>query len=549
MTDCLWWRDGVIYQIYPLSFADSNGDGFGDLPGLLARLDYLNGAPDSLGVDAIWLSPIYPSPLYDFGYDISDYEDIDPRFGTLDDFDRLVAEAHKRGLRVVMDLVMNHTSHLHPWFVESRSSRDNPKRDWYLWRDPARGGGAPNNWQSVFGGGAWEWDAATGQYYYHMFVREQPDLNWRNPAVRERMFQMMRFWLDRGVDGLRLDVVNAYFKDAAFRDNPRRFGLKGLQAGKLGARGYDWQAHLYDKDQPEMDGLLRDLRRLLDSYPERMSVGELLYSNPALSASYCGDGTDKLHMAFNFDFTDQPWRPRAFQEEIAQWEAALHANAWPCHVLGNHDKPRSPSRFGAGPHSDARTKVAAALLLTLRGTPFLYYGEEIGMEDTPIPRAEIKDPPGKKYWPFDPGRDPARTPMQWSARPGAGFTTGKPWLRINKDYRRRNVAAQRADPDSVLNFYRQMLALRRESVALRRGAYKPLIHRPVDGLAYLRQHPEQTVLVALNFFGYDVKLSLDEPLPSANWRVRLTSAPGERNRMRGNAIHLAPFEACILEVE
>ncbi len=548
MHDYLWWRDGVIYQIYPRSFADSNGDGVGDLPGLLTHLDHLNGAPDSLGVDAIWLSPVYPSPMHDFGYDISDYEAIDPQFGALADFDRLVAEAHRRGIRVVMDLVLNHTSHQHPWFVESRSSRDNPRRDWYLWRDPASGGDPPNNWQSVFGGGAWEWDAATGQYYYHMFLKEQPDLNWRNPAVHQRIFEMMKFWLDRGVDGFRLDVMNCYFKDAAFRDNPSKLGLWGYE-DKPGGRGYDWQHHPYDKDQPEMEGVLRDLRRVLDAYPERMSVGEVLYSTPTLSARYCGGGTDQLHLAFNFDFTNQPWRPRAFQRAIEEWEAALPPAAWPCYVLGNHDKPRFPSRFGGGPHSDARTKVAAAMLLTLRGTPFLYCGEEIGMQNTPIPRAEIQDPPGKKYWPFDPGRDPERTPMQWTGDANAGFTTGKPWLRLNKDYPRRNVAAQHADPNSVLNFHRQLLRLRRDSLALRRGSYKPLIHKPVNGLAYLRQSPEQTMLVALNFFGYEATLALDQPLPAARWRVRLTSAPGERERLRGRALSLAPFEACIFEAE
>ncbi len=548
MGNYLWWRDGVIYQIYPLSFADSNGDGLGDLPGIIARLDHLSGGPDSLGVDAIWLSPIYPSPLDDFGYDISDYENIDPRFGTLADFDRLVVEAHQRGMRIVVDLVMNHTSRLHPWFLESRSSHDNPRRDWYLWRDPAPGGGAPNNWQSIFGGPAWERDEATGQYYYHMFLKEQPDLNWRNPAVYERMFQMIRFWLDRGVDGFRLDVVNAYYKDADFRDNPRKFGLIGYERG-IGGRGYDWQTHPYDFHQPEMEDFLRDLRRLLNAYPERMSVGELLYSDPAATARYCGDGTDKLHLAFNFDFTNQPWRPRAFQDEIAKWEAALHPQAWPCYVLGNHDKPRFPSRFGGGPHSDARAKVVAAMLLTLRGTPFLYYGEEIGMQDTPIPRGEIQDPPGKKYWPLNPGRDPERTPMQWSDGPNAGFTTGRPWLRLNKDCRTRNVAAQHADPNSVLNFYRRLLRLRRESISLRRGSYQPLIERPVQGLAYLRQSPEQTLLVALNFFGFEAKLSLDVPLPAARWRLRLTSVPGERERVQDRIISLAAFEACLLEAE
>lgn len=535
MTENVWWRDGVIYQIYPRSFADASGDGVGDLPGILAHLDYLNGAPDSLGVDAIWLSPIYPSPFHDFGYDVADYENIDPLFGALDDFDRLVAEAHRRGIRVILDLVMNHTSHLHPWFLESRSSRDNPRRNWYLWRDPAPGGGAPNNWQSVFGGPAWEWDPRTGQYYYHMFLKEQPDLNWRNPEVRARMFQVVRFWLDRGVDGFRLDVVDAYFKDERFRNNPPKFGL----------RAYDRQRHIYDTNQPEMSSVLRELRELLDSYAERMSVGEV--GGRQTAARFIGDGANGLHLAFNFDFARQRWSPRAFQREILRWEALMHPDAWGCYVLSNHDLSRHATRFGGGPYADARAKVAAALLLTQRGTPFLYYGEEIGMQDTLIPRAEIQDPPGKRYWPFYKGRDPARTPMQWSAEPNAGFTAGKPWLRLNRDFRERNVAAQRADPDSVLNFYRALIRLRRDSVALRRGKWTPLIQRPIEALAYLRGSPEQTMLVALNFFGWEVRAALDAPLPSARWRLRLSSVRGGHERVSGNSVHLAPFEACVLE--
>jgi alpha-glucosidase len=283
MSDYLWWRDGVIYQIYPRSFADANGDGLGDLPGIIAHLDYLRGSPGALGVDAIWLSPIYPSPAYDFGYGVADYEAVDPIFGTLADFDRLVTEAHRRGLRVVLDLVMNHTSHQHPWFIESRSSRDNPKRDWYIWQGAGPGGRPPNNWQSVFGGKGWEWDAATGQYYYHAFLKEQPDLNWRNPQVRARMFQVVRFWLDRGVDGFRLDVVNAFFKDGEFRDNPPSLGL----------RGYDRQQHVYDVDRPEMTSLLNSLRQLLDGYAERMAVGEVMGNDPALAARCWSWGTTR----------------------------------------------------------------------------------------------------------------------------------------------------------------------------------------------------------------------------------------------------------------
>ncbi len=341
-----WWRDGVIYQIYPRSFQDSNGDGVGDLNGITARLDYLA----ALGVDALWLSPIYPSPMFDFGYDVSDYEAIDPVFGTLDDFDRLVTQAHARGLRLILDLVFNHTSHLHPWFLESRSSRDNPKRDWYLWHDPAPDGGPPNNWESVFGGRGWQLDTLTGQYYYHQFLKEQPDLNWRNPAVRARLHQVMRFWLDRGVDGFRLDVAHAFFKDDQFRDNPPAVGL----------RGWDRQRHVFDQDRPETLTALAELRRLLDSYPERMAVGEVDTFSMATRYS----GPDALHLAFNFEFLRQPWLPRPMQQAVQRYEAALPARAWPCYVLGNHDVDRFPTRFGGGPYADARTKVAAALLLT-----------------------------------------------------------------------------------------------------------------------------------------------------------------------------------------
>jgi len=540
--DYLWWRDGVIYQIYPRSFQDSNGDGIGDLNGITARLDYLAG----LGVDALWLSPIYPSPMFDFGYDVSDYEAIDPVFGTLADFDRLLAEAHARGLRVILDLVLNHTSHLHPWFVESRSSRDNPKRDWYLWRDPVAprsgayaphsgAGSPPNNWESVFGGRAWEYDPATGQYYYHQFLKEQPDLNWRNPAVRARVYQELRFWLDRGVDGFRLDVLHAYFKDDQFRDNPPAIGL----------RGWDRQQHLYDLDRPEMADVLREIRGVLDAYPERMAVGEV--ADFGMAVRYVGP--HKMHLAFNFDFLRQPWLPRAFQQAVQRYEAALPAGAWPCYVLGNHDVDRFPTRFGGGPYADARTKVAAALLLTLRGTPFVYYGEELGLPNTRIPRDEIQDPPGRRYWPIYGGRDPERTPMPWDGGPNAGFTTGQPWLRLNADYARRNVAAQDADPASVLNFYRRLLRLRRESPALRRGTFRALARRPVEALAYLREAPGQTVLVALNFFGWENTLKLDSPLPAGAWRVRLSTVPGDQARVRGNRVTLAPFEATLLELE
>ncbi|HZW03594.1 MAG TPA: alpha-glucosidase, partial [Anaerolineaceae bacterium] len=375
--DFLWWRDGIIYQIYPRSFADSNADGIGDLNGITARLDYLQ----DLGIDAIWLSPINPSPDVDFGYDVADYLDIDPKFGTMADFDRLLAEAHGREIRIVLDLVLNHTSDRHPWFQQARSGRDNPYRDWYIWSDPAPGGSPPNNWASRFGGSGWELDPATGQYYFHMFYKEQPDLNFRNPAVRQAVLDVFRFWLEKGVDGFRLDVFNVYYKDADFRPNPARIGLIG----------WDRQFHRYDYDQPEMLPMLADIRALLDSYPERYAVGETFEASPAQAAAYTG--ADRLHATFNFRFTGCPWQPRCFLKAVQDWESALSVDDWPNYVLNNHDVPRSATRFGAG-ENDERLKVAATMLLTLRGTPFLYYGEEIGMRDISLPRAEILDPVG-----------------------------------------------------------------------------------------------------------------------------------------------------------
>ncbi|MCG2770217.1 MAG: DUF3459 domain-containing protein [Anaerolineae bacterium] len=534
-NDFLWWRDGVIYQIYPRSFADSNGNGIGDLPGIIEHLDYLNnGTPDSLGVDAIWLSPVYPSPMHDFGYDVSNYHDIHPDFGTLEDFGRLVEEAHKRGIRIVMDWVMNHSSHEHAWFVESRSSRDNPKRDWYIWHDGGGPGKPPNNWQAVFGGSSWTWDEATGQYYLHLFLPEQPDLNWRNPEIHEALFDELHFWLDRGVDGFRLDVASAYYKDAELRNNPFRLGL----------RPYDRQHHIHDWNQPETHGVIRDLRKLLDQYPERMAVGEVSRGH---IVEYYGNGQDEFHLNFNFDFLHQSWDPRGFQRMVQQWETGLPPGAWPCYVLSNHDVTRHYSRYAAGRWSDARAKVAATMLLTLRGTPFLYYGEEIGMRQGRIPHAQIQDPPGKRYWPLYKGRDGCRTPMQWNDWPNAGFTTGSPWLPVNADHPLVNVAAESQDPNSVLSFYRRLIWLRKATPALQRGSYTSLIGQPVGQLAYLRQTEDQAVLVCLNFFSRPATVEFDPAmLPTLGWRVLLSSVSREDDRVLGSRIELAPFEACIL---
>jgi alpha-glucosidase len=527
-----WWQTGVIYQIYPRSFADSDGDGTGDLRGVTAHLDHLNdGTPRSLGVDAVWLSPCFPSPGYDFGYDVSDYCAIDPLFGTMADFDRLVAEAHRRGIRIILDLVLNHTSHLHPWFVQSRSSRENAKRDWYIWKDPGRLGGAPNNWESVFGGKAWKWDETTRQYYYHMFLEQQPDLNWRNPSTRRAAMEVFRFWLDRGVDGFRLDVVDAYFKDSMFRDNPPALGI----------RGYERQKHVYDKDQPELLGVYREIRSILDSYGERMAVGEVMGGMPE-AARYCRNGL--LPLAFNFEFTNRPWRPAAFLKSAMEYETALAGEGWPCYVLSNHDNPRHATRYG-GRRTEERAKLAAAMLLTLRGTPFLYYGEEIGMRDGKIARRQIVDPPGKRYWPLYKGRDACRTPLPWNDSPGAGFTSGKPWLPLNPDYRDVNVEAQRDDPNSVFSFYRSLIWLRKKTPALHSGDFRPLPKQTGRALVYLRETGTQRVLVTLNFSDSPCDVSLDSPDVAGPWRTLLSSKRTADAPPAQNILRLAPHEAVL----
>ncbi|MFL7867735.1 MAG: alpha-amylase family glycosyl hydrolase, partial [Anaerolineales bacterium] len=486
MNDFLWWRDGIIYQIYPRSFADSNDDGLGDLPGITSKLDYLA----DLGVDALWLSPIYPSPDKDFGYDVSNYVDIDPRFGSLADFDLLLFQAHQRGIRVVLDLVLNHTSDQHAWFLESRSSCVNPKADWYIWAPPARNGGPPNNWQSIFGGPAWTYVPERKQYYYHMFVPEQPDVNWRNPEVRQAILDVVRFWLDRDVDGFRLDVFNMYFKDEQLRNNPLKPGL----------RAFDRQKHVYDCDHPEMIPLLGEIRSILDLYPERYAVGEPFISAVEKIVAYCGD--DKLHASFNFEFTWSKFDPAQYAQHILGWEDLYARHCiWPNYVLGNHDMPRMATRHTKS-EEDARLKVLMSMLLTLRGTPFLYYGEEIGMRDISLKRSEILDPPGQRYWPFYKGRDGCRAPMQWDDTPNAGFSSKKPWLPVHPDYTERNVKTQKEKPDSMLNFTRNLIKLRRENPALLRGDFTLLTETPKDTLAYLRQTLDQSNLVALNFRNY-----------------------------------------------
>jgi alpha-glucosidase len=479
----LWWQRGIIYQVYPRSFMDSNGDGVGDLLGIADRLDYLRW----LGVDAVWISPIYPSPMKDFGYDVADYTAVDPLFGSLADFDFLVREAHRRDLKIILDFVPNHTSDQHPWFIESKSSRDHPRRDWYMWRDPGPGGAPPNNWLSCFGGSAWEYDERTGQYYYHAFLREQPDLNWRNPEVRAAMADVLRFWLERGVDGFRVDVIWHLIKDEGFGDNPVNVDWRE------GMDPYQSTVPLHTTDRPEVHEIIASMRRVLDDYPERVLIGEIYLPVERL-VQYYGVNLTGVHLPFNFQLLQSRWDARHIARLVVEYEKALPDGGWPNWVLGNHDCRRIASRVGR-----AQARVAAMLLLTLRGTPTLYYGDEIGMQDVSIAPERLRDPVGRAAPDLGLGRDPERTPMHWSAGRHAGFTTGEPWLPVAADYREVNVEAERENPRSLLVLYRRLIDMRRGEPALELGRFEPL-ESEGDVLAYLRRAPNDgsVFLIALN---------------------------------------------------
>lgn len=536
-----WWKEAVIYQIYPRSFFDTNGDGIGDIQGIIEKLDYLT----DLGVDAVWISPVYPSPMFDFGYDISDYEGIDPVFGDLETFRKLLKEAHSRGIKIIMDLVINHTSHLHPWFLESRSSKESRKRDWYIWKDKVEGK-EPNNWMAAFGGKAWEWDEKTEQYYYHAFTVEQPDLNWRNPEVKQAVFKMIRFWLDMGVDGFRLDVVNYYIKDEELRSNPRHFFN--------GFREYERQDHIYDRNRPETHEILKEFRKLLDSYPgDRMSVGEVFYQppgDPEASASYCGED-DQLHMAFNFSFLYQKWSAGRFAKAIETWEDVLsRKHGWPNYTLSNHDQKRHISRYASGKETAARAKICACMLLTLRGTPFLYYGEEIGMKSESVPFKYVQDPLGKRYWPLFPGRDVSRLPMCWDNSRNAGFSKGSPWLPVYSEADTVNVKTMSSDSGSLFWVYKNLIEIRKNEKALRKGTQKLLFQHQDRILAYIREYRNEKILVLLNFTSSDRKMALSEEymLFSSSGRVLFsTHRPKGSSYVSDGILSMSPLEATVIK--
>jgi alpha-glucosidase len=490
-----WWQTAVIYQIYPRSFQDSDRDGVGDLRGIMGRLDHLT----ELGVDAVWLSPIFPSPMADFGYDISDYTGIHPLFGTLEDFDALLDAVHGRGLKLLLDLVPNHTSDQHPWFVESRSSRDNPKRDWYLWRDPAPDGGPPNNWLSEFGGSAWERDAATGQYYYHAFLAAQPDLNWRNPQVIAAIHDVMRFWLARGVDGFRVDVIWHLMKDREFRDNPLNPDYRD------GAPPQHRVVPLYTTDLPEVHEVIEGLRGVIDEFDQRVLIGEIYLPFEKL-VTYYGRDLRGCHLPFNFSLLLTDWHARTIARLVDEYEGLLPTGGWPNWVLGNHDRPRIASRVGR-----EQARIAAMMLLTLRGTPTIYYGDEIGMVQVPIPPERVHDPVEKNIPGLGLGRDGERTPMQWDASRHAGFSGAEPWLPLADDYRSQNVANARNDATSIYALHRRLIAARRAHPALTHGGYRPIV---ADGdlILYAREHRDERVLVALNLGAEPTAVRFPAPL-------------------------------------
>ncbi len=525
----LWWKHGVIYQIYPRSFQDADGDGIGDLQGVIDRLDYLNdGTENSLGIDAIWFSPTFPSPMADFGYDVSDYDGVHPDFGDMATMDRLIDEAHKRGIRIILDFVPNHSSSEHPWFIESRSSQDSPKRDWYIWRDPKPEGSPPNNWIAMFGGPAWEWDQKTQQYYLHSFLVEQPDLNWRNPDVEQAMHDVLRFWLQRGVDGFRIDVIDRILKDPQLRDNPPEPNRRWAQLFGQTAL----QRHVYNHNWPDIIDATRRIRKVVDEFPERMTVGEVGGVPEQILSYYGGDSLDGLHLAFNFPFVriwENRWNAAHVRKSVDAFEAAARTpGAWPNHVFGNHDVDRMISRVNFDGHGRERAPVAALLLLTLRGTPFIYYGEEIGMENVQIPPEHLQDP--ARF--YSRGRDPERTPMQWTH--DGGFTSGTPWLPYGD--LSRNVQDEAADPKSLLSLYRRIIWLRRKSGALRFGAYEAIDGLPESVYAYTRTHGDERTLTVLNFSNDEVSFELPAPVQAAETLIGTHGEPpaSQRITLAGN---------------
>lgn len=527
-----WWQNAVFYELYPRSFADSNNDGVGDLNGITSKLDYLK----ELGIDAIWITPCFPSPQVDFGYDVSDYENIDPMYGTLADFDTLAREAKKRGIHIILDFVVNHTSDQHKWFLDSKSSRTAEHRDWYIWRDGKAPGQPPNNWVSDFGGSTWKFDPMTNQYYYHYFAAQQPDLNWRNPAVKDAMFDVSRWWYRRGVSGFRLDAVDTLFEDPNLHDNPVLPGKNDF--------GDPIEENKYNDKLPEVHETLRGLRKIADEY-SAVLIGETWTTDIAELNRYYGQGNNELQLPMDFLFTTVNKLSAAeFRKQIAAVNAA---SGWPTFVISNHDIARSYDRYGDGRHDDQIAKLMAALYLTLRGSPILYYGEEIGMKTTPPTRKEdVKDPIGRTGWPREKGRDGERTPMQWNESENAGFSKVAPWLPVPPTYKTHNVADESRDPNSVLTFYKNVLKLRHTNPALLDGSYTPLNENDQNVLSYLRVYKDQAVLVTLNMSGSEQKPNLE--LGKRGFSQVQSLVATEKSSAKGDVVTLEPYGVFIGQI-
>ena len=532
-----WWQHAVFYEIYPRSFADADNNGTGDINGITSKLDYLRW----LGVDAVWLTPMFPSPQVDFGYDVSDYENVNPEYGTLADLDRLIATGKQKNVRVILDFVVNHTSDKHPWFIESASSRTNPKRDWYIWRDGRGPNQPPNNWSSTFGGPAWTFSPRTTQWYYHYFYAEQPDLNWRNPEVEKAMFDVTRWWYRRGVAGFRLDAVDTLFEEPNLTDNP-------VIPGKKNAFGDPVEQRIHNTKLPEIHDVLRGLRKVADEYGAVL-IGETWTENSEELKKYYANGKE-LHMPMDLMLTtvNKVSAPE-FRRQIAQAESL---GSWPTYVMSNHDIRRVYDRYGDGRHDDAIAKLMASLYLTLRGTPILYYGEELGMANSDPKRVEdVMDPIGKRGWPEEKGRDGERTPMQWNTSQNAGFSTAKPWNPVGPRYPKYNVQTERQDPNSILNYYQRLIALRRTNHALLDGKYIALNEDDPNVLAYVRSYDGQNVLVVLNMSGeaQRIKLDLAQKGVVAKSAKPLLDSDGSHVSGSPAEFSLRPFEAFIAQLE
>jgi alpha-glucosidase len=524
-----WWQGAVIYQIYPRSFLDTNGDGVGDLPGIIDRLDYVAG----LGVDAIWISPFFKSPMADYGYDIADYRAVDPLFGTLDDFDRLLARAHALGIKVMIDQVLSHTSIEHDWFRTSRRSRDNPKADWYVWADARADGTPPNNWLSIFGGVAWKWEPRRGQYYLHNFLTSQPDLNFHHPQVQAATLDNVKFWLDRGVDGLRLDAINFCFHDAQLRDNPPKPEHLRTGRGFSADNPYAFQYHWYNNTQPENLPFLEELRELMDRYPDVAALGEISSEDSlATTAQYCNDS--RLHMGYSFELLTDDFSAGYIRGTVEALEAKM-TQGWPCWAISNHDVRRAVTRWGGPDAPDALAAQLVALVCSLRGSVCLYQGEELGLPEADVPFESLRDPYGIAFWPNFKGRDGCRTPMPWRDAAHGGFTTGpgEPWLPVPNEHIARNVAAQQARPDSVLNATRAFLQWRRVHDALCTGAIA-FLDAPEPVLAFVRETGGEALLVVFNLSGTAVDCTLPLPRPA-----QALAAPGVANgHIEGHRVEL-----------